>query len=313
MEADTVQRNIVRRENGTGDREMLERVARESGIETPTGEDLVRLDRKRKGKEFSNADRVSKNDREARTAKMKDGTTHPAYTPEHAVDLDTVVTAELHPANEGDTTTLSKTLAAAEENLEAVDAVPTAEDPADYVADKGYHSRTVLKALYDNPWKTRTAAPKQTALSRWHCDEAARRAVTNNRARLKSGVAREALKFPAELVERSVAHNLERGGMRRPWPRRRENMHKRYPLHAASYDLSLPMRQLIGAGTAREAVAGGYGGIFTLLTPTGAMLVPWGSRKTARRFSPLHSSSGSEGRKRPLNQRDQRAVRTCQC
>ena len=34
------------------------------------------------------------------------------------------------------------------------------------------------------------------------------------------------------------------------------------------------LRQLIGAGTPREAVAGGYGGIFVLLTPTGAMLCP---------------------------------------
>ena len=47
------------------------------------------------------------------------------------MDLDTgaqVVAAELHPADEGDTTTLEKTLAAAKENLEAVDAAPTAED-----------------------------------------------------------------------------------------------------------------------------------------------------------------------------------------
>ena len=62
------------------------------------------------------------------------------------------------------------------------------------VADKGYHSRAVLRALNDSPWKTRIAAPKQTGFSRWHGDEAARRAVTNNRARLKSGVAREAFK-----------------------------------------------------------------------------------------------------------------------
>jgi hypothetical protein len=43
---------------------------------------------------------------------MKDGTTHLADKPEHAVDLDTgaVVAAELHPADEGDTTTLEKTL-----------------------------------------------------------------------------------------------------------------------------------------------------------------------------------------------------------
>ena len=40
---------------------------------------------------------------------MKDGTTQLAYKPEHAVDMDTgaVVAAELHPADEGDTTTLS--------------------------------------------------------------------------------------------------------------------------------------------------------------------------------------------------------------
>ncbi len=205
---------------------------------------------------------------------MKDGTTHLAYKPEHAVDLDTgaVVAAELHPADEGDTTTLSKTLAKAEANLEAVDAAPTSEDPAECVADKGYHSRAVLRALNDSPWKTRIAAPKQTGFSRWHGDEAARRAVTNNRARLKSGVAREAFKLRAEIVERCFAHNLDRGGMRRTWLRGRENVHKRYLLHVAGHNLSLLMRQLIGAGTPQEAVAGGYGGIFVLLTPTGAML-----------------------------------------
>ena len=92
------------------------------------------------------------------------------------MDLDTgaVVAAELHPADEGDTTTLSKTLAKAEANLEAVDAAPTSEDPAECVADKGYHSRAVLRALNDSPWKTRIAAPKQTGFSRWHGDEAAR-------------------------------------------------------------------------------------------------------------------------------------------
>lgn len=33
------------------------------------------------------------------------------------------------------------------------------------------------------------------------------------------------------------------------------------------------MRQLIGAGTPREAVAGGYGCIFVLIAPAGAVLV----------------------------------------
>ena len=241
MEANAALRNIVRRDTGEGYRGMLERLAQESGIETPTAEDLARLDRKRKGKKLSNQDWVSRSDPEAKIAKMKDGTTHLAYKPEHAVDLDTgaVVAAELHPADEGDTTTLPKTLAAAEANLEAVDVAPTAEDPAECVTDKGYHSRLVLKALDDGPWKSRISEPKQKGFARWHGDDAARRAVTNNRTRLLSGVAREAFKLRAEIVERSFAHNLDRGGMRRTWLRGRENVHKRYLLHVAGHNLSL--------------------------------------------------------------------------
>ena len=275
MEANAALRNIVRRDTGEGYREMLKHLAQESGIETPSAEDLIRLDRNRKGKKLSNQDWVSKSDPEAKIARMKDGTTHLAYKPEHAVDLDTgaVVAAELHPADEGDTTTLGKTLAAAEASLKAVDLAPTVENPAECVTDKGYHARAVLKDLDTSPWKTRISEPKQTAFSRWRGDEAARRAVTKNRVRLKSGVARAAFKLRAEIVERSFAHNLDRGGMRRTWLRGRENVHKRYLLHVAGHNISLLMRQLIGAGTPREAVAGGYGCFCLLITPAGAVLI----------------------------------------
>ena len=97
MEANAALRAIVRRDSGEGYREMLERLAAESGIATPTAEDLVRLDRKRKGKRLSNADWTSPIDPEARIAKLKDGRTRLAYKPEHAVDLDTgaIVAAEI--------------------------------------------------------------------------------------------------------------------------------------------------------------------------------------------------------------------------
>jgi len=237
MEANAALRNIVQRASGEGYREMLVRLAEESGIETPTAEDLVRIDRKRKGKKLSNEDWVSKSDPEAKIAKMKDGTTHLAYKPEHAVDLDTgaVLAAELHLADQGDTKTIEKTLVVAEEKLAAVGAGPSAEEPAQCVADKGYHSRAVLKELDDGPWKTRIAEPKQKGFSRWHGDEAARRAVINNRTRLLSGVAKDAFKLRAEIVERSFAHILDRGGMRRTWLRGRENVHKRYLLHVAGH------------------------------------------------------------------------------
>ena len=102
MEANAALRTIVRRDSGESYRAMLTRMAKESGVETPTAEDLARFDRKRKGKTLSNADWNSPTDRDARIAKMKDGTTHLAYKPEHAVDLDTgvVVAAPIHPADE---------------------------------------------------------------------------------------------------------------------------------------------------------------------------------------------------------------------
>ena len=196
---------------------MLEHLARESGIETPTAEDLARLDRKRKGKKLSNEDWVSKSDPEAKIAKMKDGTTHLAYKPEHAVDLDTgaVVAAELHPADEGDTTTLPKTLETAKENLASVDAAPTAEDPAE-CADRqsAIDSRGGLEGLGLRPvprpgspsrkleglYQRAGAATRRTA-------EYARSPTTGPGSVIQRGGSRKPRSSCAPLiVERSFAH-----------------------------------------------------------------------------------------------------------
>jgi transposase len=273
MEANAALRAIVRRDSGEGYREMLKRLAVESGIETPTADDLIRLDRKRKGKRLSNEDWTSPVDPDARIAKLKDGRTHLAYKPEHAVDLDTgaIVAAAIHAADQGDTATLPETLKAAEANLAAVGAGPTTEEPAELVADKGYHSRDGLKDLEDGAWKSRIAEKKRPDVSRWHGDEEARRAVYNNRARLRSGVARKAFKLRAELVERSFALTLDRGGMRRAWLRGGENLHKRYLVHVAGYNLGLIMRLLVGAGTPRGFLAGASAYLLALATADGAV------------------------------------------
>ena len=269
MEANAALRAIVRRDTGEGYREMLKRMAQESGIETPTTDDLIRMDRRRKGKKLSNDDWVSPSDPEARIARMKDGTTRLAYKPEHAVDLDTgaIIAAEIHSADEGDTTTLSGTLETAEENLASVGKAPTPDAPAECVTDKGYHSREVLKTLDQGAWKTRIAEPQRPAVSRWHGDDAARSAVYANRTRLRSAIGKEAMRRRAELVERSFAHTLERGGMRRTWLRGRENIRKRYLIHVAGHNLGLVMRLLIGAGTPREAAARAQAWLLAFLAP----------------------------------------------
>ena len=100
--------------------------------------------------------------------------------------------------------------------------------------------------------------------SRWHGDDEARRAVYNNRARLRSGVARQAFKLRAGLVERGFALILDRGGMRRVWLRGRENVQKRYLIHVAGYNLGVLMRALYGQGTPREAAEAVSALIFVL-------------------------------------------------
>jgi hypothetical protein len=115
------------------------------------------------------------------------------------------------------------------------------------------------------------AEKKVAGVNRWHGDEAAQRAVYNNRARLRSGVAREAFKLRAELVERSFALTLDRGGMRRAWLRGRDNLHKRYLIHVAGYNLGLIMRLLIGTGTPREFLAGASAHLMLFATATDAV------------------------------------------
>src|SRR5258708_10395048 len=111
LEANAAMRSIVRRDNGESYEEFLRGLAKESGIETPTLEDLGRLDRTRKNK-ASNKDWVNPHDADARITKMKDGRTHLAHKAEHAVDLQTgaELAETLQEADQEDTTTVVETL-----------------------------------------------------------------------------------------------------------------------------------------------------------------------------------------------------------
>jgi hypothetical protein len=52
-----------------------------------------------------------------------------------------------------------------------------------------------------------------------------------------------------EIVVRSFAHALDRGGMRRAWLRGRQNVDKRYLIHVAGFNLGILMRAMFGQGT----------------------------------------------------------------
>ena len=109
-------------------------------------------------------------------------------------------------------------------------------------------------------------------VNRWRGDEEAQRAVYNNRSRLRSGVAMEAFMLRAELVERSFALTLDRGGMRRSWLCGCENLHKRYLVHVAGYNLGLIMRLIIGVGTPREFSARASAHLMLLTTAADTLI-----------------------------------------
>ncbi len=65
MEANAAMKSIVRRDTGETYQEMLERLAEESGIKTPTRAELLAFDRKRQDRKTSNKDWQSTTDEEA--------------------------------------------------------------------------------------------------------------------------------------------------------------------------------------------------------------------------------------------------------
>jgi transposase len=264
LEANAAMRSIVRRDTGESYEEFLRGLAKASGLETPTREDLARLDRKRK-KRMSNQEWKSPADGDARIAKMKDGRTHLAHKAEHAVDLDTgaVVAVTLQGADQGDTTTLDATLseagiAVAEQIGREAELRP--EDPPkvngngieELVTDKGYHSSAVVKRVKSYQVRSYIPEKQQKGRRNWQGQAEEQQAVYQNRRRVRGAYGKSLLRRRGELVERSFAHCYETGGMRRTHLRGHENILKRQLIHVGAFNLSLILRKLMGAGTPRE-------------------------------------------------------------
>src|SRR5215469_14896293 len=263
LEANAAMRSIVRRDTGQGYEGFLTELAKKSGIQTPTREDLARLDRKRK-KKGSNQEWQSATDPDARIAKMKDGSTHMAHKAEHAVDMESgaVIAVTLQAADQGDTTTVHETLADAGEAVARLierdaEKAPEAKQQVsvngikEIVADKGYHSGPSVMLLGQAELRTYIPEPNH-GRRHWAGKAEEQQAVYANRRRVQGRHGKHLLKRRGELIERSFAHCYETGGMRRTHLRGRENILKRQLIHVCAFNLSLIFRQMLGAGTPRE-------------------------------------------------------------
>ena len=282
LEANAALRSIVRRDTGEGYQEFLQRLAKESGMATPTREELARLDRKRPPK-GSNQDWEHPYDRDARITKLKDGRTHLAHKAEHAVDMESgaVVAVTIQPADRGDTDTLKATLAEAREAIAAVTVEtpgPEAGEPvqpprpAAVVLDKGYHSNEVLVDLKQAGVRSYGSEPERGRRS-WKGKRAEQAAVYANRRRVRGRHGKELLRQRGEKVERSFAHVYETGAMRRVHLRHHPNILKRLLVQVAAFNLGLVMRKMLGKGTPRgfqDCRTGLLAGLAQWLTQLGA-------------------------------------------
>jgi transposase len=265
LEANAALKSIVRRDGGASYEEHVTELMKTEGIEEPTPAQRQRFDRKRK-KSLSNRDWVNPHDREARITKMKDGRTHLAYKAEHAVDLETgaVVALTVQLADRGDTASMATTLAEAgctvtemagqAAQADAVGPVETVSEVGveRVVADKGYHSKQVLQDLAEVGVRTVIAEPERKR-QKWSGQSAAQTAVYANRRRMDTQTAKALMRRRGELIERSFAHLYDTGGMRRVHLRGKSNIAKRALIHAAAFNLSLILRQILRVGTARQA------------------------------------------------------------
>src|ERR1022692_4717680 len=247
LEANAAMRSIVRRDTEESYQEFLTGLAKASGIEIPTREDLARLDRKRK-KKTSNQDWKHPWDPDAKVAKMKDGRTHLAHKAEHAVDLESgaVVAVTLQPADLGDTTTVHETLKQAQANAELINERGVEEA----VLDKGYHSGEVLIDLHQAGVKSFIPEPDRGRRN-WDGKELEQKRVYANRRRTEGERGKALQKLRSEHVERSFAHMYETGGMRRVHLRGRKNILKRLLFHAVAFNLALLIRKVYGMGKPR--------------------------------------------------------------
>jgi transposase len=252
LEANAAMRSIVRRDTAETYQEFLTRLAQASGIETPTREELARLDKKRK-KKTSNKDWTNPFDPDAKVTKMKDGRTHLAHKAEHAVDLETgaIVAVTVQGADEGDTTTIVDTVTAAVEQVEAAQAEGDPPQPVEeLIADKGYHSNRIMVELDALGVRSYVAEPDRGRRD-WSKAPDAQAPVYGNRRRIRGRRGRRLMRQRGERIERSFAHLYDTGGMRRTHLRGHTNILKRVLIHAGAFNLGLVMRHLIGVGTPR--------------------------------------------------------------
>ena len=258
IEANASLRALVHRNTEEQYWDYVKGLAAESGIDPEDTAAVRTFDRHRPGK-GSNQEWVNPYDPDAKIGRTKDGATDMIYKPEAVVDLDTgaIVQAQVHPGDQADHKEMATRVLQAQQNInQAVGEKLDTLTVNSVTSDKGYYAVNELQALQQEDIRTVIADPiDNRRLDKLEPDE--KTAVQAARRSTKSTSGKELLRRRGMHIERSFAHVLDCGGMRRTTLRGWENLNKRFKLAAAIYNLSQLMRKLFGIGTPKQLAARG--------------------------------------------------------
>jgi transposase len=256
IEANASLRALVHRNTEEQYWDYVKRLAAESGIDPDDAAAVRKFDRHRPGK-GSNQEWVNPNDPDAKIGRTKDGATDMIYKPEAVVDLDTgaIVQAQVHAGDQADHKEMATRVLEAQQNINQATGEKLDTLTVNTVtSDKGYYAVNELQALQQEDIRTVITDPiDNRRLDKLETDQ--KKAVQAARRSVKSKSGKDLLRRRGMHIERSFAHILDCGGMRRTTLRGWENLNKRYKLAAAFYNLSQLMRKLFGFGTPKQLAA----------------------------------------------------------
>lgn len=258
IEANASLRALVNRNTEEQYWDYVKRLAAENGIDPDDAAAVRKFDRNRPGK-GSNQEWVNPFDPDAKIGRTKDGATDMIYKPEAVVDLDTgaIVQAQVHAGDQADHKEMATRVLEAQQSINKATGDKLDRLTVNTVtSDKGYYAVNELQALQEEDIRTVIADPiDNRRLDKLEPDQ--KKAVLAARRSTKSTSGKDLLGRRGMHIERSFAHILDCGGMRRTTLRGWENLNKRFKLAAAFYNLSQLMRKLFGMGTPKQLAARG--------------------------------------------------------
>ena len=286
IEANAALRSLVSRNDEQSYWDYVRGLAAEAGVDPKDTAAVRNFDRKRKGRKTSNQDWKNPHDPDSRVGRDKHGATDLLHKPEHVSDLDTgtIIHAEVRPGDAGDTVALAPRLAVAAATLQTV--IDPQHRPDALGADKGYFKLEEIELLQQAGLTTVVSDP---IAARRLVDklEPEQKAVWDRaRDAVKSEQGKALLRRRGMHLERSFAHVLDAGGMRRTTLRGLENLNKRYKIAAACFNLSQLLRQLYRVGTPKQWMASRFWLFWGLLPQIDRRLGP--HEPLTVELSPLH-------------------------